>query len=155
MYLKGCGAAIAGRRRSDRDGRSAVIEGGAGPLDPVDTAVELHPGHADLFHVHAGQTLDGIDVVMNRTIDLNNFGQFQFFDFAALQDPAGNFIQLPYIAVRVPADRFAGVARSSGAPILAALFLTAPTDPSVVLRFPRALLTTGTVHPDGTRGWDR
>jgi Matrixin len=118
-----------------------------------DAAVEFLPGRADTFEVHAGQVVDRIDAVTNRTIDVNNFGPLSFVSIAALEDPAGN-IPTPFVAVRVPAARFAEVTGASGTPILAALFFTAPFDPSPVQRFPQAMLTTGAVHPDGTASVD-
>jgi hypothetical protein len=118
-----------------------------------DAAEEADAGLATPFHVLAGRTRDGIDIVTNRTIDVNNFGPLDFLTIAELEDPAGN-IPLPYIAVRVPADRFAEVTRSTPAPILEALFFASPSDPSVVPHFPQALLTTGTVNPGGTASID-
>jgi hypothetical protein len=118
-----------------------------------EAAVESDPERADTFHVQAGKVLDGVDVVTNRTIDVNDLGPFQFLTVAALETPSGS-IPTPYLAVRVPAERFAEVTRGAGVSILAGLFLTAPSDPSVVPRFPEAMLTTWTVLPDGTASVD-
>jgi hypothetical protein len=124
-------------------------------VDRRDAADELHPGHASPVRVHAGQTLDGIDIVTNRTIDVNDFGPLDFLTIAAVEDNAGNIIApIPYIAVRIPGARYLQVTDSKPVPILSALFLTAPFDPSAVQRFPEAMLTTGTVQPDGTASVD-
>jgi hypothetical protein len=122
-------------------------------VDRRDDAVERRPDRASPFRVHAGRTLDGIDIVTNRTIDVNGFGPHDFTSLAAVEDPAGN-IPIPYFAVRIPRDRYAEVTRSAAVPILSALFFTVPFDPSAVQRFPEALLTTGTVNVDGTASLD-
>ena len=84
---------------------------------------------------------------------MNDFGRLDFLSIAAIEDEAG-LIPVPYIAVRVPGTRFTEITGSTVVPILSALFLTAPFDPSAVQQFPEALLTTGIVNPDGTASVD-
>ena len=118
-------------------------------VDSHDDASELRPDIETPIQVHAGRISAGVDIVTNRTIDVNGFGPMDFLSLAALEGPAGN-IPMPYMAVRIPADRYAELTKSGDAPILAAHFLTAPFDPSAVQTFPEAMIATGTVNPDGT-----
>jgi hypothetical protein len=124
-------------------------------FDWKDAAVERHPAHASDVRVRAGETTGGVAIVTNRTIDVNGFAPHQILSIAALEDNDGNIVApILYDAVRIPAARLAAVTGSQAVPILSALFLTAPFDPSAVQRFPEGMLTTGTVHPDGTASID-
>ena len=100
--------------------------------------------------VKAGQTTPGIDMTTSRNFNINRFGTRDFVGFTG--QPG-----LSYYAVRVtPADFTAAVMAAAEAEepaelsLYALLFDTAVLDASVAPQFASALLTRGTVSPDGT-----
>ncbi len=104
-----------------------------------EAAVEDHPGAATIVEVEAGEVVDGIDIVTNRTTRIAHFDAFESVGF--VDAPAGAIY-----AVRIPGDRL------GDAPLLihGATFFTAPALPPLVPVFARALITTGVVNRDGT-----
>jgi hypothetical protein len=108
-------------------------------------ALERRPAEASVVSVSAGQTVSGIDIVSNRTIDIASFGSLD--STGAPGGGAGT-----YYAVRIPASRFTAADAAAGgdAVLQGAEFFTAPADDSVVPVFAEALLTTGQVRADGT-----
>lgn len=105
--------------------------------------VEDQPNQAESIVVEAGATRADINIVTNRTIDINNFGTLDFV--SSNNAPAGR-----YYAVRIPAAQVAEVAGRGDLVIQAANFLTNVADASVAPVFAEALLTTGVVNPSGT-----
>jgi hypothetical protein len=118
-------------------------------VDRHDDDVEYRPGDVKPFRVLAGRTIRDVRIVTNRTIDVTQVGPFDTMTVAALETPEG-LVPFRYEAVRIPAARYAELTQSRAMPVLAALFLTQPADPSAVQRFPGAMLTTGTVNADGS-----
>lgn len=108
-----------------------------------DDDVEVRPGRAANVHVSAGQKRSGIDIVTPRQINVANFGNRNFVGFTGVAPGT-------YYAVRIPAAQIAAI--NPGQPIVAQAlgFNTNVADASVVPVFAEALLTTGTVNPDGT-----
>ena len=109
----------------------------------LDSDVEARPGSAANVHVNTGHTKSGIDIVTSRAFNISNFGNRNFVGFT--NAAAGS-----YYAVRIPASQIAAI--NPGEPIVAQsiAFNTFVGDGSVVPRFAEAMLTTGTVNPDGT-----
>jgi hypothetical protein len=122
-------------------------------VDRHDDAVEYRPGDVNPLRVLAGRTTSGVGIVTNRTIDVTQVGPYNTMSVAALETPEGT-VPFRYEAVRIPAARYAELTHSRAMPILAALFLTQPADPSAIQRFPGAMLTTGSVNADGTAAVD-
>jgi hypothetical protein len=108
-----------------------------------DDEVEVRPGRAANVHVSAGRERSGIDIVTPRQINVANFGNRNFVGFTGVAPGT-------YYAVRIPAAQIAAI--NPGQPIVAQAlgFNTNVADASVVPIFAEALLTTGTVNPDGT-----
>src|SRR5262249_27221917 len=105
------------------------------------------PGRPALVVVSApGTTVGGIDFTTDQTVEVKNYGPF-----AQLGDE--NAAPGSYYAVRVSASHLAhAVAQAAhGAPLLARVFFfTGAEDSSVVPHYAAAMLTTGTLNPDGT-----
>ncbi len=108
--------------------------------------VERRPGFGRRVHVRAGHTRGGIDIVTNRTVNINNFGTRDFVGFTGATPGQ-------YYAVRVPAVQFSA-ANPPGGLVHGALFDTFVLDASVVPRFAEATFTTGELAPDGTATLD-
>ena len=108
-----------------------------------DDDVEVRPGRAANVHVNAGHTRSGIDIVTSRAINVSNFGAQDFIGFTGVTPGT-------YYAVRIPAAQITAI--NPGEPLIAQAlaFKTNVLDASVVPVFAEALLTTGTVNPDGT-----
>ncbi len=110
--------------------------------------VERFPGFGKPLLVFPGQLRSGVDIVTNRTININNFGALNASGF--INSPPGRTY-----AVQIPAAQFD--AASGGDPnvlIHGALYNTFLVDASTVPRYAEALITTGVVNPDGTATLD-
>jgi hypothetical protein len=105
--------------------------------------LERYPGFGKPIIVLPGFTRSGIDVVTNRTININKFGTRDFVGFTLA--PAGR-----YYAVRIPAADFVAANASGDVVVHGVLFDNSVADASVPPRFAEALLTTGTLNPDGS-----
>jgi hypothetical protein len=107
--------------------------------------LERNPGQRTLVTVHAGQTVGGIDITTNRTIDIANYGSLDRLGFDTASPGT-------YYAVRIPRDQIlaAYAAANNDAVIQGAAFLTGAADSSTVPVFAEALLTTGRVNPNGS-----
>ena len=111
---------------------------------------EIRPGQKKMVVVKAGQTTPGADMTTSRNFNINRFGTRDFVGFTG--QPG-----LSYYAVRVtPADFTAAVVAAAEAEesaelsLYALLFDTVVLDASVAPQFASALLTRGTISPDGT-----
>jgi hypothetical protein len=107
---------------------------------------ERRPGDEKTVSVSSGQTRSGIDIVTNdSTLNVNNFRARAASGF--ISPPAGsNFTY----ALRVPASQIAEINPGGAILVTAASFDTNVFDSSVAPRFADAILTTGTVNPDGS-----
>jgi len=107
---------------------------------------ERRPGDEKTVSVNPGQTRSGIDIVTNdSTLNINNFRARAASGF--ISPPAGaNFTY----ALRVPASQIGGINPAGEILVTAASFDTNVVDSSVSPRFADAILTTGTVNPDGS-----
>ena len=131
----------------------AVLSGGIGQNTfheefwngAQESALERRPAEASVVGVSAGQTVSGIDIVSNRTIDVASFGSLDRTGVPGAG--AGS-----YYAVRIPASRFAEADAAAGgdAVLQGAELFTATQDDTIVPVFAEALLTTGQVRADGT-----
>ncbi|MFN7963744.1 MAG: hypothetical protein U0002_20950 [Thermoanaerobaculia bacterium] len=112
---------------------------------PGESALERRPSRRVPVHVRAGHTTDGIDITINKTIDIANFGLFDKLGFAEAAPGT-------YYAVRIAKQQFLDADASAGghAIVQSAEFLTGVADGSVVPRYAEAMLATGEVGPDGT-----
>jgi hypothetical protein len=109
-----------------------------------ESALERQPNHRGVVVVRAGETVEGIDIVINETRDLANFGTYDSTGFA---DAAPG----TYYAVRFPVEQFLQADAAVGGGVLhGGAFLTAVKKTLDVPVFAEALLTTGRVNPDGT-----
>jgi len=116
--------------------------------------LERFPGFGKPLLALPGRTTGGIDVVTNRTININKFGTRNFVGFVSPPPPG---VPVPfgrYYAVRIPAADFLAANPDPKILVHAALFDTGLFDASTVPRFSEALLTTGTVAADGTTSVD-
>jgi hypothetical protein len=101
--------------------------------------VERYPGFGKPILALPGTTRGGIDVVTNRTVNINNFGTQDFVGFTGA--PAGR-----YYAVQIPAAQFtAATAGNPNAIVPSMLFATGIADASQSPRYAEATLTRGTV----------
>jgi hypothetical protein len=112
-------------------------------------ALERDPGQRTPVAVRAGQTVGGIDMVINKTIDLANYGSL---------DSLGSKTAQPgtYYAVRIPTSQVLQAYASvhEKAIIQGGAFMTGAADSSTVPVFGEALFTTGRVNPDGSATLD-
>ena len=109
---------------------------------------EVRPGQDKNVQVKPGKSTDAIDIVTNDGFNITGgFGALNAIGFT--NAPAGL-----YDAVRVPAADVSAI--NPGGDILAhsALFDTAVVDASTVPVYAEAMLTTGTINPDGTAAID-
>ncbi len=108
-----------------------------------EAAIEDRADERNLVLVLPGRESDGIDIITNDTLHINNFGSQNSSGFLAA--PPGRLY-----AVRIPASQIAAAISALGgeANILAANLATNTADASVPVKFAEALFTTGTV--DGT-----
>lgn len=131
--------------------RPAILGSTLGQLDfgeefwsgPLEAAVERRPGLSIPVLGFPGWVTDEIDLVTNRTVEIANFGTVDQVGVAFA--PAGL-----YFAVRIPAQQITDAFPDGRYLLHSANFGTFDADSSVVPRFSEAMLTTGTVHPDGT-----
>jgi hypothetical protein len=118
-------------------------------------ALEAQPQKAKRIAVKRGKTVADIDLVTNRTINIENFGDADFgtctiANVSGVPTPPGRLY-----AVRIPAEQFAQIAAGRDLVIQGAAFLTAPCfDASVTAIFAKAVFTTGEVRADGTADID-
>jgi hypothetical protein len=112
---------------------------------PKEAAVERHPGRSTPVRVRAGQTVGGIDVIINKTVDIANYGSLDRLGF---EDARPN----SYYAVRIPQEQFLQAIAAVGniGLLHGAAFMTGSADSSAVPIFAEAQLTTGSVNPNGT-----
>lgn len=107
-------------------------------------ALERNPGERTPVTVVAGQTVSGIDITTNDTIDLANYGTLDSLGSATAQPGT-------YYAVRIPGQQVLDAFSAAGDPILqGAAFMTGAADSSIVPVFAEALLAPGTVNGNGT-----
>jgi hypothetical protein len=93
--------------------------------------------------INAGQTRSDIDIITSDDINIESFGSRDFVGFTLA--PAGRIY-----AVRVPASLIAGASMDRQLWLKAMAFHTGTVDASIAPTFAEALLTTGTVNPDGS-----
>jgi hypothetical protein len=112
-----------------------------------DDESEAFPGRRALVPVFPGFTRDGIDIVTNDAFNISNFGALNAIGF--INSPAGR-----YYAVRVPASQIAAFLPDERIVVHSALFETFVVDASTVPVFAEAMITTGTINPDGSAAID-
>lgn len=107
--------------------------------------VERWPAAATPVVVLAGKTVRDIDIVTNRLVRIDNFGNRNFIGFTG--QPGGS-----YYAVQIPAAQIQAASTLLGGPVLvhSAQFDTTIADASVPVVFSKAMITTGTVASDGS-----
>lgn len=112
---------------------------------PEEGLIESRPWQARPVTVAAGEVRTGIDIVTNLTVDVEGFGSLDSLGTAGAG--AGG-----YLAVRFPAADFVQADTEAGGDAIlhGAEILTGIERTSNVPVFARAILATGTVHPDGT-----
>ena len=115
--------------------------------DRHDDDREVRPGQRKNVHVGAGRTKAGIDIVTNDAFNVRNFGARNAIGF--INSPAGR-----YYAVGIPAAQIAALLPGEDILVHSALFDTFLVDASVVPVFSEALITTGTINPDGSASID-
>jgi Tol biopolymer transport system component len=107
---------------------------------------EDRPGRSATVRVHRGATTSGIDIVTNRTTAMTDF----------LESGTG-FTDAPpgtYYAFAVPASVIADLDAAGVLIPHSIVFNTASAEASVSPVFAEAMLTTGTIGPDGTAALD-
>ncbi len=105
--------------------------------------LERRPGRGKNVPVQAGTVAGGIDVITNRTINVNFFGNRNFVGFTGA--PAGSAY-----AVRIPAATISSVIAGLGGAdiqLQSIAYGNFVTDASVVPIFAEAMLATGTHNP--------
>jgi hypothetical protein len=109
-----------------------------------EAAVERRPGEERNVHVIPGKVTGGIDITTSRNININYFGDNNFFGFAGT--PPGF-----YYAVHIPASKVSEAAALAGGDIVfhSIGFHTAVFDRSTVPVFAEAMLATGSIGPTG------
>jgi hypothetical protein len=106
-------------------------------------ALEKRAGDGLAVQIKAGKTTSGVEIVTNRVLsNLGSFGTRTNIGFINL--PVGR-----YYAVRVPAAAVTQATAAGRFSIHSVLFDTNVVDASVVPLFEEAMLTTGSVTPDG------
>ncbi|HEY9419933.1 MAG TPA: matrixin family metalloprotease [Thermoanaerobaculia bacterium] len=110
-------------------------------------AIEVRTGESKNVHVNPGEVEAGIDFVTNREINVNNFGNRNFFGFTG--SPAGR-----WYAVRIPASQISAILPGQDIHVHAAAFDTLVVDNSQVPLFAEAMLTTGAVTGPSTAAVD-
>lgn len=105
---------------------------------PNDSANENRPGQASAVSVQAGQTVNNIDIVTNRQLEIAHFGSRDFVGFTAATPGR-------YYAVRFPASDITTLDPNGDLVIQAGTFQTYTWDASVAPVFAEAVLATGTV----------
>jgi hypothetical protein len=110
-------------------------------------AIEVRTGESKNVHVNEGEVETGIDFVTNREINVNNFGNRNFFGFTGTATGR-------YYAVRIPASQIAAILPGQDIHVHAAAFDTLVVDNSQVPLFAEAMLTTGAVTGTNTAAVD-
>jgi len=112
---------------------------------------EVQPGKAKKVRVKAGATTSGIDFVTNKVDEIANFGRGDFLLARNIDLQAGRATPAGRLyAVAFPAEQVAAIFANNLVRMHTALFFAAPGDASVLPLFAQAVLTTGTINPDGT-----
>jgi hypothetical protein len=109
----------------------------------LEGATEVRPSQVKNVRVNLGKVSDGIDITTNRTLNINNFGNANFFGFPGL--PPGSYYasRIPEAQLRSVIDGVASTGGTIG--FHSILYDTFVTDASVVPVYAEAMLTTGTV----------
>lgn len=112
---------------------------------PTEGMIERAPGRSVPVRVRAGEVHGGVDIVTNQRVEIGTFGSFDSLGLTTAQGGS-------YYAVRIPEERFleADDDLDGDAILQGAEFLTGVERSSDVPVFAQALLTRGTVHPDGS-----
>ena len=105
--------------------------------------VERDPADAKNVHVNNGQVNAGNNITTNRVFNISNFGARNSIGF--INVPGSTMY-----AVAFPRNLILGIDPAHPILIQAGLFDTHVLDASVPVVFAKAMLTTGTVNPDGT-----
>jgi hypothetical protein len=105
---------------------------------PGDSADETRPGLAFPVPVLAGQTVNHIDIVTNRQVEIANYGSRDFVGFTGATPGR-------YYAVRIPASQLSVLDPPGHLVMQAATFQTYLWDASVAPVYAEATLATGTV----------
>lgn len=105
---------------------------------PNDSANETRPGLAIPVPALAGQTVNNIDIVTNRQLEIAHFGNRNFVGFTAASPGR-------YYAVRFPAGDITALDPNGDLVLQAATFQTYTWDASVAPVYAEAMLATGTV----------
>jgi hypothetical protein len=111
--------------------------------------LERYPGFGKPLLVLPGHARGGVDVITNRTININKFGNRNFIGFTSPAPPGTPVPFGRYYAVRIPAADFIAANPDPKVLVHSILFDTAAFDASTVPRFSEALLTTGNVDTAG------
>ncbi|HKR21414.1 MAG TPA: matrixin family metalloprotease [Pyrinomonadaceae bacterium] len=106
-------------------------------------AIERDPADAKNVHVNNGQVNAGNNITTNQVFNISNFGARNSIGF--INVPASTMY-----AVAFPRNLILGIDPANPILIQAGLFDTHVVDASVPVVFAKAMLTTGTVNPDGT-----
>jgi len=109
--------------------------------------LELRPGQGKNIAVNPGKTKADNDVVTNRTLNVNNFGNRNFVGFT--NQPAGS-----YYVVQIPAAQIAAINPGQDILVHSGAFDVNVSDASVLPFFTEAMLATGTINPDTTASID-
>lgn len=108
-----------------------------------ESVLERRPGRGLNIAAQPGKTIQGIDILTNRTVNINNFGNRNFIGFTGVQPGA-------YYAVRIPASQIQQLNPGPGFLIHGALYDTEVVDASTPVLFSEAILAVGTVNADGS-----
>lgn len=109
--------------------------------------IERDPADAKNVHVNEGKVNSGTDIVTNSVFNISLFGARNGIGF--INVPASTTY-----AVAFPRNVLLGIDPSQPLLFQAGLFDTHVLDASVPVLFARAMLTTGTINPDGTANID-
>ncbi|HEY0511875.1 MAG TPA: matrixin family metalloprotease [Thermoanaerobaculia bacterium] len=110
--------------------------------NPGDSAIEVQPGFGFPVAGIPNFTLNGINIVTNDQVNVNNFGSRDFVGFTGSAPGT-------YYAVRVPASQISAINPGGKLYIQEAAYDTFVFDASVVPIFAEADLVTGTVDASG------
>ncbi len=105
-------------------------------------AYERRPNAKKLIFVRAGQTVEGIDIITNKTEEVAHFGTLDSYSTG----PEGS----RFVAVHISADDFSAADLNGRSVLHGAEFLTSVNRRSSVPVFNAAYFATGTVNSDGT-----
>lgn len=108
-----------------------------------EAVLERRPGRGVNIPMQPGRIQSGIDLLTNRTFNINQFGNRNFVGF--INVPAGL-----YYAVRIPVTALNSASVGPDYLIHSGNFETFHLDASVPVLFGEAMLTTGTTNADGS-----